>query len=161
MPVKTLKPPVKIKSNLSAGNGFPELTSLQAYNLVNALEHPQCGHVDRIYITADGYFFSPGNDLHQLVDLDPALPAEAALIKQGKKQKRVLLPGKYISRKPVIKEYTREEILDKKNEVAEAYTAELNAQRDKQKPEPGDNENPVKVITEALQKLTGTKKANN
>lgn len=93
------------------------LTNAQAYNLVQALESANCGHVDRIYVTADGYFFSQGNDLHDLVDLDPKVPAEAALLKTGKKQKKILLPGKYIARKRVLHEYTREEILGKKNKI--------------------------------------------
>lgn len=102
-------------------NCIPELSNQQAYTLVNVLEHPQCGHVSRVYITADGYFFSPGNDLHEMVDLDAKIPAEAALLKIGKKQKKILLPGKYIARKPVLKEYTREEILEKKDKIVMSY----------------------------------------
>jgi hypothetical protein len=161
MPVKTLKqrPATKVEPQRGLEeNSIPELTSLQAYNLVNALEHAQCGHVSRVYITCDGYFFSPGNDLHEYADLDPKIPSEATLLKQGKKQKKILLPGKYIARKPVIKEYAREEILEHSEEIISTYKFEQKLLKAKQKAESEDDDNsPVKAIKEALQKLTDTK----
>ncbi len=154
MPVKTLNPIVKVEKSLFQGNPIPELTSLQAYNLINALEHALCGHVSRVYITSDGYFFSPGGDLHEYVDLDPKIATEATLIKQGKRQKKVLLAGKYIARKAVIKEYSRDEVLENKDEIISAYKAEQRAMKAKQKAETdNDEDSPVKAITEALQKL--------
>lgn len=90
------------------------------------------------------------------MDLDPRDPKEAILLKQGKKQKKVLLPGKYISRKEVIKEYAREDILEQKDEIISAYKAEQKALKAKMKIEAGEEEgNPVEAITEVLQKLAG------
>jgi hypothetical protein len=114
MGTKTIKATTKTSPGKEIITG---LTNAQAYSLVQALESANCSHVEQVYVTVDGYFFSPGNDLHDLVDLDPKVPAEAALLKVGKKQKKILLPGKYIARKRVLHEYTREEILDKKKEI--------------------------------------------
>ena len=89
-----------------------------------------------------------------MVDLDPKDPKEAALLKQGKKQKRILLPGKYIARKQVIKEYSREEALENKDAIIATYLAEQKVLKAKLKAEKGDeDESPVKAITEALLKL--------
>src|SRR5580698_8554568 len=99
-------------------NIIKELSNAEAYKLINALEYLAANNANEeyartVYITSDGkYHFSDGNDLYELVDLDYKIAQEALLLKQGKKQKRVLLPGKYISRKPVIKEYSREKILE-------------------------------------------------
>ena len=161
MPVKTQKQLLKPDSEtqLKHGNSIPELSKLQAYNLVKAIEHAQCSHVNTIYITEAGYFFSEGNDLYEFVDLDPRDAREALLLKQGKKQKKVLRPGKYISRRPVIKEYSREDILDRKEEIISAFKLEQKAVKAKQKAESGDEEgNAVKAITEVLQKLTETRR---
>jgi hypothetical protein len=161
MPVKTSKSPTKPneEKQLLKVNYIPELNSQQSYNLVNALEHPQCSHVNRIFITEAGYFFSEGNDLYEYADLDSSNPREALLIKQGKKQKKVLMPGKYISRKRVLKEYTREEILESREDIIAAYKAEQKALKAKQKAEAGEEEgNAVDAITEVLQKLAETKK---
>jgi hypothetical protein len=160
MAVKTIKPQNKTRAEGkgSSGNIIPELTNLQAFNLVTMLENPGCTHVDKIFITEAGYFFSDGNDLHELVDLDPNVPQEAFLLKQGKKQKKVLLPGKYISRKPVLKEYAREEILDKEVEILTAFKEEQRALKESRKAEAGEEGSPVQVITEALKKLSETKK---
>jgi hypothetical protein len=144
---------IKTQKKVSPGNNIPELTNLQAYNLVNALDSTQCSHVNRVYITTDGYFFSEGNDLYEMVDLDPRDSKEAALLKQGKKQKRVLLPGKYIGRKQVIKEYSREEIIENRDEIISTYVAEQKDLKTKLKAEKGDDDSPVKAITEALLKL--------
>ena len=105
MPAKTVKPSAKPKaaSPSSGGNIIPEISNLQAYNLINALEHPQCASVTNVFMTENGYYFHEGNDLYEMVDLDPQDPREALLIRQGKRQKRVLLPGKYIGRKRVLK----------------------------------------------------------
>jgi len=152
MPVKTVK--LKTEKKVSTENNIPELTNLQAYNLVNALDSAPCRHVSRVYITGDGYFFSEGNNLYEMVDLDPKDPKEAALLKQGKKQKRILLPGKYIARKQVIKEYSREEALENKDAIIATYLAEQKVLKAKLKAEKGDeDESPVKAITEALLKL--------
>jgi hypothetical protein len=161
MPVKTVKQSAKVKpeSNVSTGSIIPELTNQHAFNLVNTLESPRCGHFSTVYITESGYYFSEGNDLHEMVDLDPKVPAEALLIRQGKKQKRVLLPGKYIARKQIIREYSKEEILECRDEIIAAYNAEqkeLKAKDKAQKAE--DDDSPVKAITEALQKLSENKR---
>ncbi len=161
MPVKTLKPPVRSKAETksSSENIIAELTNAQAYNLVCSLELPQNSHVGIVYITGDGYYFSQGMDLHELVDLDPGNPAEALLIKQGRKQKRILLPGKYIARKRVIKEYSRAEVMECRNEIVAAHSAEQKVLKAKQKAASGDEDgNPVKAITDALQKLSETRK---
>jgi hypothetical protein len=162
MPVKILKTAAKTKgenNHQDFRNSIPELTSQQAYNLVNALEDVHCWHVSQVYITGEGYFFSPGNELHEYVDLDPKIPGEAALMKQGKRQKKILLPGKYIARKPVIKEYAREEILENKDEIISVYKAEQRALKASQKDMEEHEDNPVKAITEALQKLTESKRS--
>lgn len=145
-------------------NIIKELNNTEAYRLISAIDHLAAlntheEYAQKIYITSDGkYHFSEGNELYELVDLDNKISSEALLLKQGKKQKRILLPGKYISRKPVIKEYSREKILEKKDEIISAYMHEQKALKAKQKSEKGeDDDSPVKVITEALQKLTETK----
>jgi hypothetical protein len=130
----------KANRNLLTKNSIPELTGLQAYNLVNALDSVPCRHVSRVYITVDGYFFSEGNNLTEMVDLDAKIPSEALLLKQGKKQKRVLLPGKYIARKQVIKEYSCEEILECKDEIIATYTEEQKALKARLKAEKGDED---------------------
>jgi hypothetical protein len=161
MPVKTLKPPTKprVEAKAATGNIISELSNSQAYNLVCSLELPQNGHIELVYITGDGYFFSQGTDLYELIDLDPSIPAEALLLKQGRKQKRILLPGKYIARKRVVKEYTRNEIIECRNEIIAAHSAEQKILKAKQKAAAGEEDgSAVKAITEALQKLTETKK---
>lgn len=145
-------------------NIIKELSNAEAYRLINALDlfaanNTHDEYAQKVYITADGkYHFSDGNELHELVDLDPKIQNEAMLLKQGKKQKKVLLPGKYISRKRVVREYSREEILDKKDEVFSVFKSEQKKIKDKQKAEAGEDGSPVQVITEALKKLSETKR---
>jgi len=157
MPAKTVKPSAKPKaaSPSSGGNIIPEISNLQAYNLINALEHPQCASVTNVFMTENGYYFHEGNDLYEMVDLDPQDPREALLIRQGKRQKRVLLPGKYIGRKRVLKGYSKEEIIECREEIIAAWAAEQKVIKARQKAEAGEDDgSAVKVITEALQKLS-------
>lgn len=141
-------------------NIIKELSNAEAYKLIGALDYFESKNVPaeyahNIYITADGkYHFTEGNDFHELVDLDSKIPAEAALLKLGKKQKKIQLPGKYIARKRVIKEYSREEVMGKKDEIFQAFKKEQKVLKERQKAEAGEDSSPVQVITEALQKLS-------
>lgn len=145
-------------------NIIKELSNTEAYKLAGALDHFETGnthdeYAKKVYITSDGkYHFSEGTDLHELVDMDTKVPAEALLLKQGRRQKKVLLPGKYIARKQVIKEYSREEILKHKDKIFSAYKAEQKALKEKLNAEAGEEGNPVQAITDALKKLSDTKK---
>lgn len=136
-------------------NVIKELNNTNAFRLIQALDSAQTKHVTHVRITEDGiYHFTEGNEHTVQKELDPKNDVDAALLKAGKKYRKVKLPGLYIGSKKIIKEYSREEIFEKRADIVNAFRKEEKERRRLQKAANGEEDMSVDELAESLRAIS-------